>query len=95
MTLIQLYQVVSAALKVGRFAYRQADNKVAQYAEQEGITKSEAWARVRAEAARRGDGSVASAADLILKGGPVSMIVLPNFYWAAKAYRAWRPRNYS
>lgn len=60
---VTAYQVASAGYKVGEFAYREADKRVADYAEREGIPRTQAWALVRQEAARRGDKALMDAAD--------------------------------
>jgi hypothetical protein len=58
---------VKAGYAGGKFAYNTVDKRVAAYAESEGISKSMAWGRVRAEAIRRGDRGVERAADAVLK----------------------------
>lgn len=55
---VTAYQVANAAYnayKGGRFVAQKVDKKVAEYAEQNGMTKEEVWAQVGAEAARHGD----------------------------------------
>lgn len=63
-------QALFYALKIagagGKLAYAYADERVGAYAEEEGISKSEAWGRVREEALRRGDAKVMEAADWLL-----------------------------
>jgi hypothetical protein len=60
---VTAYQIAAASYKVGKFASREADKRVAAYAKQEGITTAEAWALVRQEAARRGDHTLIEVAD--------------------------------
>jgi hypothetical protein len=57
------YQIAVTGYKIGKFAYREADKRVKQFASQEGITKAEAWALVRQEAARRSDTAMMEVAD--------------------------------
>ncbi|GAA6527947.1 hypothetical protein [Intrasporangium sp. DVR] len=90
-TLYEVYVIVRAAYRGGRAAYRFADKKVAEYAEREGITKEEAWRRVRAEAVRRGDRGVEQMADLIIRAGPLSAALLgPGAPVLAVAFKYWR-----
>jgi hypothetical protein len=64
---VTAYQVAAAGYKIGKFAYREADKRVADYARREGITKAEAWALVRQEASRRGDTALMDAAEYVEK----------------------------
>jgi len=90
-TVVATYHTVKACYAGGRFAYKVADKRVAAYAEAEGIGKSEAWARVRAEAKRQGDRGVEQGAGLMLKAGPVEAVLIPGgtvLYPAAQVWKA-------
>lgn len=64
-----VYLIAKACYAGGRFAYKQADRKVGAWAEEQGISKEEAWKLVRAEASKRGDAAVEQAADHIVAMG--------------------------
>ena len=74
-SLLAAYQAVQTCYKGGRFAHKVADKHVSAYAEREGISKQEAWSRVRAEAKRQGDERVTQAADLVIKAGPLGILI--------------------
>jgi hypothetical protein len=73
---VTAYQVAHAGYVGGKFVYKVADKKVARYAEENGISKSEAWALVRQEAVRRGDKAVANAAKWAEKNPALAAVVI-------------------
>jgi hypothetical protein len=95
MSLYQTYQAVAACYKGGKFAYEQADKKVAQFAEAEGITQKEAWKRVRAEAVRQADQRTTQAADTVLRSGALGVVLRtqPILHGSALLWRALKGRN--
>ena len=71
-----VYLIARASYVAGKYAYKQADKRVAEYALEQGISKQDAWRIVRAEAIRQGDDQMTKAADRILQMGPVGQAVL-------------------
>lgn len=64
-----VYLIAKASYAGGKFAYKQADKRVGAWAEEQGISKQEAWKLVRAEATKRGDAAIEQASDQIITMG--------------------------
>lgn len=64
-----VYLIAKASYAGGKFAFKQADRRVESWAEEQGISKEEAWRLVRAEAIKRGDAGIEQAADQIIGMG--------------------------
>ena len=64
-----VYQIARACYVGGKLIHKLADQRVAAWASEQGMSKQEAWALVRAEAKRRGDESLEAASDQIINMG--------------------------
>ncbi|HEX2895626.1 MAG TPA: hypothetical protein VHO29_16610 [Marmoricola sp.] len=92
-----VYVIAKASYAGGKFAYKQADKRVGRWAEEQDISKREAWKLVRAEATRRGDASIENAADRVIAMGWKAAL-LPGgstLMFAAHGWKAAKRRHSS
>lgn len=83
------YLIAKGCYVGGKFAYRQADERVAAWAERQDVSKEEVWAAIRTEAMRRGDRTIEHAADKVIGLGWRAQL-LPGGKMLSLAAHGWK-----